>query len=366
MQFIDLKAQYARIAPQIHTAMEKVLAHGQYIMGPEITTLEATLSEYVGAAEGIAVGSGSDALLVALMALDIQPGDEIITTPFSFMASTSMLTLLGAKPVFIDIEPATYNLDANLLEAAITPNTKAILAVDLYGQCADYASIVEIAERHHVPVIEDAAQSFGATQKGQRACSFGTIACTSFFPAKPLGGYGEGGMCFTNDSKLAEKMRQIRHHGQAGRYEHVMQGLNARMDTLQAAVLLEKFKIFEDELANRQRVADYYDTHLKYSMMPIVKPDNTPAWAQYTVQVANREQVMSALRERGIPIAVHYPKPLHQQAMFAGCYDNLPLPHAEYAGEHVFSLPMHPYLTNAELKIVCDAVNDVCEKEVIA
>jgi len=296
MQFIDLKAQQERIRPDIDRRIQAVLNHGQYIMGPEVQELEERLAGFVGIEHAIAVSSGTDALLIALMALEIGPGDEVITSPFSFIATAKVIALLGAKPVFVDIDPETYNIDATQIEAAITPSTRAIMPVSLYGQPADFDEINAIAEKHGLPVIEDGAQSFGATYKGRNACGLSTIGATSFFPSKPLGGYGDSGACFTDDDDLARRMREIRVHGQDRRYHHPVLGLNGRMDTLQAAILLPKLAIFPEELAQRQEAGYRYTELFRkqgngHVIPPAVAADRTSVYAQYTVQVSDRETI---------------------------------------------------------------------------
>lgn len=358
MQFIDLKTQYSLIEHDILKSIKSVLDHGQYIMGPEIAALEKQLAEFVGVKHVILNSSGTDALLMALMALDIQPGDEIITTPFSFFATAEVISLCHAKPVFVDIDPLTYNLDSNKLEAAITSKTKAIMPVSLYGQCSDHDAINLIAGHYNIPVIEDAAQSFGATYKGRYSCALSTMGCTSFFPSKPLGGYGDSGACFTNDDDLAKKLLEIRIHGQSARYCHTRIGINGRMDTIQAAILFEKMKIFPDEILMRQKVAKRYD-HLLSSVVktPFVHQDNTSVYAQYTIQVNNRDAFQKVMHELGIPTAVHYPIPLHQQnALSYLGYTTGDFPYSEAASKYVISLPMHPYLQEAEQIQVAAAV----------
>ncbi len=364
MQFIDLKAQSALIEAGLLERFKTVLEHGAYIMGPEVRELEAALAGFVGVSHAIGVSSGTDALLIALMALGVGAGDEVITTPFSFFATAEVIALLGATPVFVDIARDTYNLDASLLEAAITDKTKAIIPVSMYGQCADYAAINDIAARHALPVIEDGAQSFGATYHGRRSCGLTTIGCTSFFPSKPLGGYGDGGACFTNDIELAERMKSIRVHGQAKRYEHTRLGINGRLDTLQAAILLEKFVLFPDEIERRQAVAARYSAALSGIVKtPIIQYHNTSVFAQYTVEVPERESVRKALDERGIPTAVHYPVALHEQPVFERMYsESLTFPHAEEAARRVLSLPMHPYLTEADQDKVIGALQEVLQE----
>jgi UDP-2-acetamido-2-deoxy-ribo-hexuluronate aminotransferase len=358
MQFIDLKTQYQRVAEDVRQRMDAVFAHGQYILGPEVDEIERQLADFAGVKHCVSVASATDALLIALMAMDIGPGDEVITTPFTFVATASMVKMLGAKAVFVDIDPRTYNLDPAKIAAAITPKTKVILPVNLYGQCADYAKIEKIAKEHNVLLIEDAAQSFGASQGNKRSGSFGEISITSFFPAKPLGCYGEGGACFTNSDYYAEQMRLIRHHGQQTRYHHVRLGLNGRFDTLQAAILLAKFAIFPDELEKRAAVAARYDELLApHIEAPYIAPGNFSAYAQYTVQVDDRAQIQQILQGQGVPTAVHYPSPLHLQPLFIEEYPNAThLKQAEIAANRVMSLPFHPYLNAQDQEYIVNAL----------
>ncbi len=358
MQFIDLKTQYSLIEKNVLNSIKKVLDHGQYIMGPEITELERQLASFVGVKHVVVNSSGTDALLMALMALDIQPGDEVITSPFSFFATAEVISLCHAIPVFVDIDPLTYNIDPRQIEAAITPKTKAIIPVGLYGQCADHDAINAIAATYGIPVIEDAAQSFGATYKGKSSCALSTIGCTSFFPSKPLGGYGDSGACFTNDDAIAQKLIEIRIHGQNARYCHSRVGINGRMDTIQAAVLLEKMKIFPDEIILRQQVAKRYDQMLSSLVKtPYIMPHNTSVYAQYTIEVSDRELFQKEMHSAGVPTAVHYPVAMHQQkAMSYLKYEKGDFPHSEKASRHVISLPMHPYLVEEEQKKVVSAV----------
>jgi UDP-2-acetamido-2-deoxy-ribo-hexuluronate aminotransferase len=356
MQFIDLKTQYKRIQAEIQNRMQQVFEHGTYIMGPEVGELEEQLAEYTQAKHCIAVASGTDALLVAMMALGMQPGDEVITTPFTFIATAEMIRILGARPVFVDIDPHTYNINTALIEQAITPKTRVILPVNLYGQCADYDEINAIATKHNLVVIEDAAQSFGATYKGRYSCGLAAIGCASFFPAKPLGCYGDGGACFTNDDDLADKMRKICNHGQSTRYNHVILGLNSRLDSLQAAILLAKLEIFSDEVARRQTVAQMYDRLLKDDVtIPYIAVHNRSVYAQYTIQIENRDQVQQKLTGMGIPTAVHYPVPLHKQPIFADLnWNNLSV--SEYLADRVMSLPFHPYLDEKNVEKIANLV----------
>lgn len=391
LPFIDLKSQYAALKTSIDARIQAVLDHGQYIMGPEVQELEHKLAAYVGVKHCITVASGTEALLIALMALDLQPGDEVITSPFTFAATAEVIVLLGGVPVFVDIEPDTCNIDARLIEAAITPRTRAIMPVSLYGQVPDMDAINAIAARHgHIPVIEDAAQSFGASYRGgavsarggvsgldsssgsggdgaeaeaqaqvpaqaqaalRRSCGLSTWGATSFFPSKPLGCYGDGGALFTNDDALAQAAREIRVHGQSQRYTHTRVGVGGRMDTLQCAVVLGKLERFDWEIQQRLTLGDRYQQLM--ADLPLqrlaVRPDRDCVWAQFTVQVDHREAVIQHLKEAGIPTAIHYPRPLHRQTAYADrCRVPAPLPHAESAAARVMSLPMSPDLTAAQ------------------
>lgn len=361
MQFIDLKTQSQRIEDRLFARFKAVLDHGAYIMGPEIAELEEALATFVGVKHALAVASGTDALLIALMALDVGVGDEVITTPFSFFATAEVIALLGATPVFVDIEKDTYNINPALIEAAITKKTKVIMPVSLYGQCADYDEINAIAKKYNLPVIEDAAQSFGATYKGQPSCGLTTIACTSFFPSKPLGCYGDGGACFTNDSELATRMDEIRLHGQSKRYHHTRLGINGRFDTIQAGFLLEKLAIFPEEIQLRQKIADRYQRLLpKNIIKPTIKPHNTSVFAQYTLETPDRDIVQQALQKRGIPTAIHYPSGLHEQPIFKKLYPGSQrFPNTEHAARHVLSIPMHPYLTEADQIKIATALDEI-------
>lgn len=357
--FIDLKSQYEALKPQIQARINAVLDHGQYIMGPEVFELEQKLAAYVGVKHCISASSGTDTLLIAMMALGIGAGDEVITTPFTFIATGEMIALLGAKPVFVDIDERTYNIDPSRIQAAITPKTRAIMPVSLYGQCADMDAINAIAARYGLPVIEDAAQSFGARYKGRRSCALSAIGSTSFFPSKPLGGYGDGGALFTNDEGLAKTMRAIRVHGQDRRYHHPMIGINGRLDTLQAAILLAKLERFDWEVEQRIQIGTRYSQLLAglSVLPPYVVSHSTSVYAQYTISVPYREDMISRLNEAGIPTAIHYPLPLHLQPAFAYLGLNAgSFPCAERAAGCVLSLPMHPYLTEAEQVQVAEAV----------
>jgi UDP-2-acetamido-2-deoxy-ribo-hexuluronate aminotransferase len=351
LEFIDLKAQYAALRERIAERMQRVLDHGQFILGPEVAELEAALASYVGARHCIGVASGTEALLIALMAHGIGHGDEIITTPFSFAATAEVIVLLGATPVFVDVEPDTCNLDATRIEAAITPRTKAIMPVSLYGQVADMAAINAIAARRGLVVVEDAAQSFGASYRGRRSCGLSTWGATSFFPSKPLGCYGDGGALFTDDDALAQAAREIRVHGQSARYTHTRIGVGGRLDTLQAAVLLAKLERLDWELQRRHALGARYAERL--AGLPglrllAVRPDRDCVWAQYTVFVERRAQVQDALKAQGIPTAVHYPRPLHRQPAYARWADGAHCPVAEQVAQQVMSLPMSADLAEAD------------------
>jgi UDP-2-acetamido-2-deoxy-ribo-hexuluronate aminotransferase len=369
MQFVDLKAQYLILKQAIDKQLQTVLLHGSYIMGPEVIELEQLLAAQVGAKHCITVSSGTDALLVALMALDIKPGDEVITTALSFAATAEAIVLLGAVPVFVDIDPVSYTISSAAVAKAVTKKTRAIMPVSLFGQCYDVEGIEQLADFHHIPVIEDAAQSFGACTKNRSSCNVGTIGCTSFFPSKPLGCYGDGGACFTNDAQLAERMRSIRNHGQKDRYDHVYLGLNARLDTLQAAVLLAKLTIFPQECQQRRLIGTRYtelfkaggarETHEAESgfLVPHVYPYNDSVYAQYTIQCDYRDKLCSFLKEQGIPTAVHYPCVLIDQPVFVQIgRANDDLVWSRYVANRVLSLPMHPYLKEDDQKRIVDAV----------
>jgi UDP-2-acetamido-2-deoxy-ribo-hexuluronate aminotransferase len=357
MEFIDLKTQYQLLKPQIDAAIQRVLDHGQYILGPEVAELEGKLAAYTGAKHCISVANGTDALQIALMALGLGPDDEVITPGFTYIATAETVSLLRAKPVYVDIDERTYNLDPDLLEAAITPRTKAIIPVSLYGQCADYDTINAIAARHGIPVIEDAAQSFGATYKGRKSCNLTTIACASFFPSKPLGCYGDGGAIFTSDDELAKVIRQIARHGQDRRYHHVRLGVNSRLDTLQAAILLPKLAVLDEEIEQRQRVAQRYAdlfAQIGFELTPGVEPHNISVWAQYTIQVESRDEMQARLKAAGIPTAVHYPIPLNRQPAVAD--ESVKLPVGDAVAQRVMSLPMHPYLAEQEQRRIVEAI----------
>ncbi len=363
MQFIDLKTQSKRIEAPLFARFKTIMSQASYIMGPDVAELEKVLASFIDVKHAITVASGTDALLIALMALGIEAGDEVITTPFSFFATAEVIVLLGAKPVFVDIDPLTYNIDPELIEAAITEKTKAIMPVSLYGQCSDMAAINAIAAKYKLPVIEDAAQSFGATYEGKFSGGLSTIGCTSFFPSKPLGGYGDGGACFTNDDELAQRMIEIRLHGQSERYLHTRLGINGRLDTFQAAVLLEKMRIFPEEIELRQEVASRYASLLpKEIRTPVIRPSNRSVYAQYTIEVRERNAVQKGLQERGVPTAVHYPYGLHQQPILKQLFpDAGHFPITEHAAKHVLSLPMHPYLVESQQVEIVEALKGVLD-----
>lgn len=346
MDFIDLKTQRLRLQDKLDAALRRVMEHGQYILGPEVTLLEEKLAEIAGTKHCITCANGTDALQIAQMALDIGPNDEVITPGFTYIATAETVALLGAKPVYVDIDPKTFNLDPDRLEAAITSRTRAIIPVSLYGQCADFDRINQIAERHGIAVIEDAAQSLGARYKGRPSGGLSTIACTSFFPTKPLGCYGDGGAIFTNDDQLATVMRQIARHGQDRRYHHIRVGINSRLDTMQAAVLLVKLEVFAEEIELRQQVAQRYDrklSELSLFTVPQIEEHNLSVYAQYTLRTPRREAALEALKQVGVPTAIHYPLPLNRQPAVRD--EAAILPHGDCAADEVFSLPMHPYLT---------------------
>ena len=370
MQFIDLEAQQHQRLPDgqiireaVDARIAAVLNHGRYILGPEVEELEHTLAAYVGVKHCVAVSSGTDALLIALMVLGVQAGDEVITTPFSFIATSETIALLGATPVYVDIDPTTYNLDPAKLEQSISERTKAIIPVSLYGQPADFPSINAIADRHGLQVIEDGAQSFGSAQYGRRSCGLSTVGTTSFFPSKPLGGYGDGGACFTDDPELANRMRRVSRHGQARRYFHTELGVNGRIDTLQASILLGKWPNFAQEVEARGRIGAAYSRKLQaagITTTPQLAAGNTSVYAQYTVQVEQRAEVQAVLKRRGIPTAVHYSTLLCQQPALhckhGRCSQGCHTPLAQAASERVLSLPMHPWLSDDDQDRVVSAL----------
>ena len=361
IEFIDLKAQYRALQPSIDARIKKVLDHGQYIMGPEVAELEEKLAAYTGSKHCITCSSGTEALLMSLMALGIGPGDEVITTPFTFAATAETIVLVGATPVFVDIETDTCLIDASKIEAKITPRTRAIMPVSLYGQAADMDEINAIAARHgNIPVIEDAAQSFGAYYRGRKSCNLSTFGCTSFFPSKPLGCYGDGGAIFTNDDVLAKICREIRVHGQSERYVHTRVGVGGRMDTLQCAVVLAKLERFDWEVKRRLEIGDAYRHKLAVAGIPVdmvtVRPDRNSVWAQLTVKVDNRAQVQRSLQEQGVPTAVHYPVPLNIQPAYRHLCCPDCTPNSQWAAERVMSLPLSPDLDEETLNLIISAL----------
>ena len=369
--FIDLKGQYKRIEENVDNAIKKVLMHGQYILGPEVAELEKTLADFAGTKYCLACSSGTDALLMAMMAMDFKPGDAVFTTPFTFFATVETIALTGATPVFSDIDEKTYNMDPAKLRAAIekvlkegklTP--KAIVAVDIFGQCADYDSINAIAEEFGIPVIQDACQSMGAIYKGKRAPSHGKIGCTSFFPAKPLGCYGDGGAVFTDDKELYDAMFSILVHGRGGdKYDNIRLGLNARLDTIQAAILLEKCKIFEEEIQRRQKVAAWYrENRAGLVEVPYIAEDNLSVYAQYCPTSPKFAAIQEALKANDIPSARYYPIPMHLlKAMEYLGYKKGDMPICEKISEIIFALPMHPYLEEETIKKIASIVKNTVE-----
>ncbi|MDB4513361.1 DegT/DnrJ/EryC1/StrS family aminotransferase [Akkermansiaceae bacterium] len=361
MEFIDLKSQQAIIREKIDRRISDVLNHGRYVMGPEVTELEERLAAYVGTKHCIGASSGTDTLLIAMMALGIGPGDEVITVPYTWISTAEMIALLGAKPVFVDVDETTFNMDTSLLEAAITDKTKAIMPVGIYGQTANMTAINEIAARHDkIPVIEDAAQSFGATHYGKKSCGLSTIGSTSFFPSKPLGCYGDGGALFTDDDELALAMRRIRVHGQAKKHYHPVIGINGRLDTIQAAILLEKIEIFDGEIEKRQRVAEGYKAGIKCATikLPGVGEGGTSVYAQYTILSSKRDLFSERLRMAGIPSVSYYAVPLHLQPVFRYLgYKQGDFPATERIASQCLSLPMNPYLEPREIDQVSSTIN---------
>jgi len=376
MEFVDLKQQYERLRPQIHQRINAVLEHGKFIMGPEVGELEHRLAAFVGARHCVSCANGTDALLLSLMAYQVGPGDAVFTTPFTFIATAEVICLLGATPVFVDIDPHTYNIDPGKLELAILEiqqgkrsfgrgqnklNPKGIIAVDLFGLPADYDAMNRIAKQYGLFVVEDAAQSLGGTYKDKRVGNVTDIAATSFFPAKPLGGYGDGGAVFTNDDVVASNLRSLREHGKGShKYDNVRIGINGRLDTLQAAILLSKLEMFETEIRMRQDVAGRYSSGLKeFLQIPVIPDGLTSAWAQYSVVTADREAYLAALKEQGIPTAIYYPRPLHLQTAFVYLdYREGDFPIAERMSKTIFSLPMHPYLTAQDQEQIIAAVEN--------
>ncbi|MCK5260055.1 MAG: DegT/DnrJ/EryC1/StrS family aminotransferase [Candidatus Omnitrophica bacterium] len=357
--FIDLSRQYQAYKKEIDAQINEVITSSSFIMGSKVAELEQQLCEFVGTKHAIGCSSGTDALLLALMAYDVEPGDEIITTPFSFIAASEVIAFLKAKPVFVDIDEQTFNIDPAKIPQAVTDKTQGIIAVDLFGQCADYDAINKIAKAHDLFVIEDAAQSFGARHKERQACSLADIGCTSFFPAKPLGCYGDGGAVFTDDDHIAEIIRSMRVHGKGkNKYDNVRIGINARIDTIQAAVLLTKLKHYEDEINKRSDVAAYYNRHLKECVkVPVIAPDNLSVFAQYCILCQDRDGLQQHLKENNIPTAIHYPKPLHVQPAFSDLkYKEGDFPVSERTCRNILALPMHPFMPKEEQDLITESI----------
>ena len=378
MKFIDLEAQQKQLHPsgrnlkeEINLRIAKVINNSQFICGPEVEELEEVLKNFINSKHCISASSGTDALLIALMALDIQSGDEIITTPFSFISTAEVISLLGAVPVFVDIDAETYNINPKLVDQAITSKTKAIIAVSLYGQPADFKSLNTIASKNNLPIIEDGAQSFGSTHHDQFSCNLSTIGTTSFFPSKPFGAYGDGGACFTNDEVLADRMRRISKHGQTKRYFHTEIGINGRLDTIQAAILLAKFPLFQEEVKLRQKNAEYYTAKLNFNGInstPIILNHNTSVFAQYTIQVEDRIYIQKYLKDNNIPSSVHYPLPLNNQPAFKNKHkynESLnAISISKVASQKVLSIPMHPWLTQNEKEKVITCLTEAVHKQI--
>ncbi|MDP7010715.1 MAG: DegT/DnrJ/EryC1/StrS family aminotransferase [Verrucomicrobiota bacterium] len=362
MQFIDLKTRLTRVRQEVDRRVAAVLDHGQFILGPEVAELEGQLARYVGVKHCVGVSSGTDSLLIALMALEVGPGDEVITVPYTWISTAEVIVLAGAKPVFVDIDPRTWNMDPAQLEDAITEHTKAIIPVGIYGQTADMDAINEIAARHNLPVIEDAAQSFGATYKSRKSCALSTIGSTSFFPSKPLGGFGDGGALFTDDDELAEKFRWIRVHGQAKKHHHPVLGLNGRLDTLQAAMLLAVHEKFPDEIKQRQEIGSRYSTMLTEAglsdiQLPHVAEESTSVYAQYTILSPQRDAIQVRLKEEGVPSVAYYAVPLHLQPVFNSLgYKKGDFPVAELVADQCLSLPMGAHLPEEDQRVVVSAM----------
>jgi UDP-2-acetamido-2-deoxy-ribo-hexuluronate aminotransferase len=359
INFIDLKSQYQTYKTEIDAQVQEVFTNAQFIGGEKLNNLEKNLALYTGAKHAIGCSSGTDALLLSLMALGISQGDEVITTPFTFIATAEVIAFLGAKAVFVDINEDSYNIDSSKIKDAITDRTKAIMPVSLYGQCADMDEINEIAKEFNIPVIEDACQSFGPTYNGKKSCNLSTIGCTSFFPSKPLGAYGDGGAIFTDDDELAKKVRMLLNHGQNEQYKHKFIGINGRLDAVQAAILGVKLKHFDDEVKLRDEIGSRYNDLLEDAdvITPKIAEHNTSVFAQYSIRVKNREAMIEKLSERGIPVAVHYPVPLHLQEAFKYLnYKKGDFPVSEIISSQIMSLPMSPYLKDLEQDFIVDAI----------
>ncbi len=362
INFIDLQAQYQAYKDEIDKEVLEVMSSAQFIGGDKLAKLENDLADYIGSGHAIGCSSGTDALLLSLMALDIGEGDEVITTPFTFIATAEVIALLGAKPVFVDIDEESYNIDPTLIEKVITSRTKAIMPVSLYGQCADMDAINNIASKQNIPVIEDACQSFGATYKGRRSCNLSTIGCTSFFPSKPLGAYGDGGAIFVSDDALASRIRMLLNHGQNERYRHKYIGINGRLDAIQAAILNVKLSYFDEEVEKREAIGSRYSSYLADSdlITPKIAEYNTTVYAQYSIRVRDRETFIEHLNSKGIPTAVHYPMPLHLQEAFSYLgYKEGDFPISEKISKEIVSLPMSPFLTKKQQDFVIDTIREI-------
>lgn len=358
INFIDLQSQYQKYKIEIDQQIHEVLDTSSYIMGPKVAQLEENMAKFTGAKHAIMCSSGTDALLLALLGLDIKSGDEVITTPFTFIATAEMIAFIGAVPVFVDIDEKTYNIDVSKIEAKITSKTKAIMPVSLFGQIADMDAINVIAKKHNIKVIEDAAQSFGAVYKGKISCNLSDIGCTSFFPAKPLGCYGDGGAVFTDDDSLAEKMRILLNHGQTQRYVHSHIGINGRLDAIQAVVLDVKLKYYNDEIAKRQEIANKYNAHLQNVVAPLVGKNNLSVWAQYCIRVNDREAMLKKCSDKGVPTGVYYPIPLHLQEVFQYLgHKEGDFPVTEEVSLDIMALPMSAFLTEEEQNYIIEVVN---------
>mgnify|MGYP001353795221 CR=1 FL=1 len=358
MNFIDLKKQNFRIKTEIDKAIDQVLSHGQFIQGPEVSLLEKKLEKYSGSKKCISVANGTDAILISLLALGVKEGDEVIMPAFNYVSAAETVSMLGAKPVFVDVEFDTFNIDPIEIEKVISDKTNLIISTSLFGQCANFKSINDIASKHNLPVLEDAAQSFGASHYDKKSCNLTTIATTSFFPAKPLGCYGDGGAIFTNDENLAKKINKISKHGQSKKYHHEMIGVNSRLDTLQAAILLEKLKIFESEIQEKNKIACLYSNFFEekgLNLHPKIKKENKSVYAQFTCVSDNREKILEALKKNEIPFALYYPLPLHNQQAYLN--RDVQLKNSENLSNMTFSLPMHAYLTDQEIENITNIIH---------
>ena len=358
IDFANLQLQYQKYKDKIDVNLQKVLNKSNYILGEEVATLEKELENFTGAKYAITCSSGTDALLLALMAIDIQPGDEVITSPFTWISTGEMIALLKAKPVFVDIESSTYNIDANLIEKAITKKTKAIMPISLYGQPADMDVIQSIADKYNLKIIIDGAQSFGSTCNNKTDSNLGDISITSFYPSKPLGCYGDGGAVFTNNNDYAKKLKMLRVHGQTERDYHKYIGIGGRMDTIQAAILLAKLEYFSQEIKDRQKIAEYYTNSLSDILQtPTIKINKTSVWAQYTIRVKDRDEIQNKLKKKGIPTSVFYPIPLHLQECFKYLnYKKGDFIISEKVSNEVISLPMNPFLTRDQINFVTSSI----------